>query len=103
MLSQLAKQIFDEVIAWWKKVWFEARLKARLDMIEFENRIEAELERERQAKPIYIEHPIDPVVQTGESKLLGGAMELKAPWYDNGLEPGRPSGEAEASDMDDRP
>jgi len=92
MLSQLAKQIFDEVIAWWKKVWFEARLKARLDMIEFENRIEAELERERQAKPIYIEHPIDPVVQTGESKLLGGAMELKAPWYDNGLGTQRRSG-----------
>lgn len=101
MLSQLAKQILDEVIAWWKKVWFEARLKARLDMIELENRIESELERERQAKPIYIEHPIDPELQTGESKLLGGAMELKAPWYDNGLEPGRPSGEAEARSVAD--
>jgi hypothetical protein len=31
-------------------------------------------------KPVIIEHPIDPVLQTGESQLLGGAMEIKAPW-----------------------
>ena len=29
---------------------------------------------------IVIEHPIDPVLQTGDSQLLGGAMEIKAPW-----------------------
>jgi hypothetical protein len=27
-------------------------------------------------KPVIIEHPIDP----GGSQLLGGAMEIKAPW-----------------------
>jgi hypothetical protein len=26
--------------------------------------------------PVIIEHPIDP----GDSRLLGGAMEIKAPW-----------------------
>lgn len=30
--------------------------------------------------PIVIEHPIDTTVQTGDSALLGGAMEIKAPW-----------------------
>ena len=30
--------------------------------------------------PVIIEHPIDPVLQTGDSQLLGGAMEIKSPW-----------------------
>ena len=30
--------------------------------------------------PTIIEHPIDETVQTGDSQLLGGAMEIKAPW-----------------------
>jgi hypothetical protein len=30
--------------------------------------------------PVIIEHPIDPSVQTGDSQLLGGAMEIKSPW-----------------------
>jgi len=30
--------------------------------------------------PVIIEHPIDPILQTGDSQLLGGAMEIKAPW-----------------------
>jgi hypothetical protein len=33
--------------------------------------------------PRIIEHPIDKTLQTGESQLLGGAMEIKAPWLDN--------------------
>lgn len=31
-------------------------------------------------KPVFIEHPVDPELQTGESALLGGAMELKSSW-----------------------
>jgi len=92
MIKQLLGDIFKEIIKWLKKVWFEAKLKARLDMIEFENRIESEIEREKQNKPIYIEHPIDPVLQTGESKKLGGAMELKAPWYTDELQPPKSDG-----------
>ena len=33
-------------------------------------------------KPVIIEHPIDDALQTGDSRLLGGAMEIKAPWVD---------------------
>jgi hypothetical protein len=81
MIETLFKDIVKELIAWWKRVWFAAKLKARLDMIEFDNRVAAELELKEKNKPIYIEHPIDPELQTGASKDLGGAMELRAPWY----------------------
>lgn len=30
--------------------------------------------------PVVIHHPVDTELQTGESQLLGGAMEIKAPW-----------------------
>lgn len=88
MIYKLIDNIFKEIVKWWKKLWFESKLKARLKMIELENQIESEIEREEQAKPIYIEHPIDPNLQTGDSLDLGGAMELKAPWYNNdGMDP----------------
>ena len=93
MIRTLFKDIIDAVIKWWKQVWFEAKLKARLDMIELENRIESELEREIEQRPIYSEKPVDPELQTGESQKLGGEMRLTAPWYD-GLESKREEGES---------
>ena len=30
--------------------------------------------------PEIIEHPIDDARQTGDSRLLGGPMEIKSPW-----------------------
>ena len=93
MIRTLFKDIIDAVIKWWKQVWFEAKLKARLDMIELENRIESELEREIEQRPIYSEKPVYPELQTGESQKLGGEMRLTAPWYD-GLESKREDGES---------
>lgn len=81
MIKQLFGDILKEIIKWWKRIWFEAKLKARLDMIELENRIESEIEREKANQPIYTEKPIDPELQTGESQELGGEMRLTAPWY----------------------
>ena len=102
MIRILFDDIIQAIIKWWKRVWFEAKLKARLDMIELENRIESEIEREKQNKPVYIEHPIDPVLQPGESQKLGGAMELRAPWYNVGIQPKRQDGVQETPSMDDR-
>jgi hypothetical protein len=93
MIRTLFKDIIDAVIKWWKQVWFEAKLKARLDMIELENRIESDLEREIEQRPIYSEKPVDPELQTGESQKLGGEIRLTAPWYD-GLESKREDGES---------
>jgi hypothetical protein len=83
MIRILFKDIVAAIAEWWKKLWFESRLKARLKMIELENQIESEIEREKAARPMYTEHPIDPALQTGESQKLGGAMQLTAPWYKN--------------------
>jgi len=33
--------------------------------------------------PVIIEHPVDPEMQTGDSRLLGGAMSIHAPWTDD--------------------
>jgi hypothetical protein len=30
--------------------------------------------------PVIEHHPIDEELQTGDSRLLGGAMEIKSPW-----------------------
>ena len=83
----LFNDVIQAIIKWWKQVWFEAKLKARLDMIELDNRIASDLEREIEQRPIVTEHPIDPVLQTGESQKLGGALQLTAPWYKEATEP----------------
>ena len=87
MIRILFNDIIQAVIEWWKRIWFEAKLKARLDMIEFENQIQSGLEREVKNKPIYREYPVDPKLQTGESQKLGGEMRLTAPWYTDDLQP----------------
>jgi len=76
----LWKQIWTEILAWWKKVWFEAKLTARLKMIEWENQWESEAERKERFEPVYQEKPINEELQTGESRLLGGEMRLAAKW-----------------------
>lgn len=80
MIRILFKDIIEIIIKWWKKIWFEAKLKARLTMIEWENQIESEIELEEKNKPLYSEKPIDPELQTGESQKLGGEIRLTAPW-----------------------
>ena len=80
MILTLFSDSIKAIIKWWKKIWFEAKLKARLTMIEWENQIEAQIELEEKNKPLYSEKPIDPELQTGESQKLGGEMRLTAPW-----------------------
>jgi hypothetical protein len=79
-MTQILSDIRDKISRWLKKVWFEAKLKARLQMIEWQNLREAEEERRERFKPVYQEKPVDPVLQTGESQLLGGEMRLAAKW-----------------------
>ena len=31
-------------------------------------------------EPVITHEPVDETLQTGDSRLLGGAMEIKAPW-----------------------
>jgi len=80
IMTQIWFEIWKEVIKWWKKVWFEAKLTARLKMIELENQWESEQERKERFEPIYQEKEVDNELQTGESRLLGGEMRLVAKW-----------------------
>lgn len=79
-MTPILFEIWKEIIKWWKKVWFEAKLTARLKMIEFENQWESEQERKERFEPIYQEKEVDDELQTGESRLLGGEMRLAAKW-----------------------
>lgn len=79
-MTPILSEIWKELIKWWKKVWFKARLKARLQMIEWQTQVEAELERKERFEPVYQEKPVDEELQTGKSQLLGGEMRLTAKW-----------------------
>jgi hypothetical protein len=73
-------EVYRRIIEWFRQVWFEARLKARLQMIEWQNQKEAIEEIKERFEPVYQEKPIDEELQTGESRLLGGEMRLAAKW-----------------------
>lgn len=79
-MTTILSEIYREIIRWLKKVWFEAKLTARLQMIEWQNLRESEEERRERFEPVYQEKAVDPVLQTGESQLLGGEMRLAAKW-----------------------
>lgn len=102
MIRTLFNDIIKAAVKWWKRIWFEAKLKARLGMIKLEKRIESESGQKIEQRPIYSEKPIDPVLQPGESQKLGGAMELRAPWYNDEIQPQRQDGVQEASRVADR-
>jgi hypothetical protein len=73
-------RLLNKIVRWLKIIWFEVKLKVWLQMIERQNLKEAEEERRERFKPVYQEKPVDPVLQTGESQLLGGEMRLAAKW-----------------------
>ena len=79
-MTRILSEIWIEIVKWLKKVWFEAKLTARLKMIELETQIESEKERRERFEPVYQEKEVDPVLQTRESQLLGGEMRLAAKW-----------------------
>jgi len=79
-MTKILSEIWKEILRWFEGVWFEAKLTARLKMIELENQIESEQERKERFEPVYQEQPIDEKLQTGESELLGGEMRLAAKW-----------------------
>jgi len=57
--------------------WFEKTLPAKLDKAEADWHA---TQPPNIPPPIVVDHPIDDTLQTGESRLLGGAMSIHAPW-----------------------
>lgn len=58
--------------------WFELMFPFKLDQAEKEWR---ESQPPSVAPPVITHHEIDDELQTGESRKLGGALEIKAPWH----------------------
>jgi hypothetical protein len=62
----------------------ERRIKRDVDRaIENYERLTGDDGTVRIPSPRYSEKPIDPTLQTGESRLLGGEMRICAPWVDD--------------------
>jgi hypothetical protein len=62
-----------------KQWWFELTLPAKLDQAEADWHTAQPPEPE----PAIVHHKIDDRLQTGESRKLGGAMSIHAPWIDD--------------------
>ena len=78
MILAFFDQIVTAIIKWLKRIWFESKLKARLQMIEWQNKIEFEKELEESFKPIYRE---EPAREPGtEAAKLGGPIRLTSRW-----------------------
>ena len=74
----LLRKLITELISWLKKVWFEAKLQARLDKIEREYNIKFNKELKESFEPIFEQKPHeDP---NSEAAKLGGEISLKAKW-----------------------
>ena len=61
---------------WARDFKFRATLAPRLDREE--ERWHAA--QPHQPQPVVKHHAVDDTLQTGDSRLLGGAIEIKAPW-----------------------
>ena len=68
----------DHLRQWAQSYKFHATLPAKL------NRAEADWHATQPADPhpVIVRHKIDNELQTGESRLLGGAMTIHSPWSD---------------------
>jgi hypothetical protein len=75
----LLGDMLEAFIQWLKKIWFEAKLKARLKMIEIRAQAEAERELEEWFEPLYTEKP--PENPDSPASLLGGEMRLTSKWH----------------------
>ena len=74
----LLRKVIKGIIDWLKKLWFEAKLQARLDKIEREYKIKFDKELKESFKPIFEQKPHeDP---NSEAAKLGGEISLKAKW-----------------------
>ncbi len=74
----LLRKLITELIYWLKKVWFEAKLQARLDKIEKKYKIKFDKELKESFEPIFEEKPHDD--PDSEAAKLGGEISLKAKW-----------------------
>ena len=74
----LLRKLIKGIISCLKKLWFKAKLQARLDKIEREYKIKFDKELKESFEPIFEQKPHeDP---DSEAAKLGGEISLKAKW-----------------------
>ena len=74
----LLRKLITGIISWIKKLWFEAKLQARLDKIEREYNIKFNKELKESFEPIFEQKPHED--SNSEAAKLGGEISLKAKW-----------------------
>jgi hypothetical protein len=65
----------EQAIRQW---WFELTLPGKLDKAE----ADWHATQPTDPLPVIVHHEIDEQLQTGDSRLLGGAMTIRSPWSD---------------------
>ena len=68
---------------WAQDFKFRATLAPRLDREEERWRAA----QPQRPEPVVTHHAVDDTLQTGDSRLLGGAMQIKAPWVNGDSTP----------------
>ena len=74
----LLRKLIKGIISWLKKLWFEAKLQARLDKIEREYKIKFDKELKESFEPIFEQKPHE--APNSEAAKLGGEISLNANW-----------------------
>ncbi len=77
----LFKELIVELIKWLKKIWFEAKLKARLDKIERDYKIKFEKDLKDSFTPIFEQK--EHKKTTIKARKLVREMSLRAKWLKN--------------------
>ncbi len=77
----LFKELIVELIKWLKKMWFDAKLKARLDKIERDYKIKFEKDLKDSFTPIFEQK--EHKKTTIKARKLVREMSLRAKWLKN--------------------
>ncbi len=77
----LFKELIVELIKWLKKIWFDAKLKARLDKIERDYKIKFEKDLKDSFTPIFEQK--EHKKTTIKARKLVREMSLRAKWLKN--------------------
>ena len=81
-LRSFLRQVFDAVIEWAKKLWFDSKTKARLKRIEWDNQRQYYWDLNKDFEPVYREY--EPKEPDSEAAKLGGAMRLTSKYVVSG-------------------
>ena len=80
-MRMLFKELIVELIKWLKKMWFDAKLKARLDKIERDYKIKFEKDLKDSFTPIFEQK--EHKKTTIKARKLVREMSLRAKWLKN--------------------